>query len=85
MPADVASEIEVFHRFLTVQLTTGSCDLTPEESVAAFREYQQDRERFQRDIQPALEQLDRGEGRTIDFDRLKQEVTQRLADEGITE
>lgn len=77
------ADIRDFHSFLTSQLNSGNCELTPEQSLAAFRQYQEERDRFRKDIQPALDQLDRGEGRTIDFDRLTNEVAQRLTNKGV--
>ena len=48
-------------------------------------QYQRDVQRCREEIQPALDRLSRGEGRPVDFDELEQQVTQRLADEGITD
>ena len=85
MTAQTPSDIQAFHQFLTVQIGNGGCNMTPEESVAEFRRYQEDLKRFKQEIQSALGQLDQGEGREIDFDHLEQQVTERLAEEGITD
>jgi hypothetical protein len=60
-------------------------DLSPEECVEAFCAYQRDLEQLRRNLAPALERYGRGEGREIDYEQLKAEVRQRLADEGITD
>jgi hypothetical protein len=78
-------ELESFHRFLTEQLADGRDDLTVEESVAAFRAYQADLERLRKDIQPAVQRHRRGEGRELDYEAIKDEVTARLAERGITD
>ena len=79
------SELDVFYQFLAEQLRDGASDLSPEQSVEAFRSYQRDLERLKNDIRPAVEQFKRGEGRQLDYDAVKDEVTQRLAAKGITE
>ena len=48
-------------------------------------QYQREVQRCREEIQPGLDRLSRGEGRPVDFDELEQQVTQRLADEGITD
>ena len=48
-------------------------------------QYQHDLRRCREYIQPALDRFSRGEGRPVDFDKLEQQVTQRLADEAITD
>ncbi len=86
MATQVPTELESFHRFLTLQLESGGKDLSPEESLDAFRAYQRDLARLKKDIQPAVERFQRGEGgRELDYDAIKQDVTQRLAERGITD
>lgn len=85
MATNSPSELDVFYHFLAEQLQDGACDLSPEQSVEAFRSYQRDLERLKNDIRPAVEQFKRGEGRQLDYDTVKDEVTQRLAEKGITE
>ena len=55
MATQSPSELESFHEFLTRQLQGGDARLSPEESVKAFRAYQDDLQRFRQDIQPALQ------------------------------
>lgn len=54
-----STEIEDFHDFLTAQLENGILDLTPEESVAAFREYQRTLARDRRGGQAVADQRSR--------------------------
>lgn len=79
------NEIHAFHRFLTARLQDGGSPFTPEESIEAFRQYQKELQQCRDEIAPAIEQLNRGEGREIDFESLKADVTRKLRDEGITE
>lgn len=85
MAAEPPTELETFHRFLTDQLAGGRSDLSPEESVKAFRAYQRELERLKKEIAPAVERSKRGESRELDFEAIKDEVTQRLAQRGITD
>ena len=85
MAAQLPNELESFHQFLTEQLQHGAGELSPEESVKAFRAYQRDRERCREDIRPALERSLRGESEPLDVEGLKARVTKRLADKGITD
>jgi len=85
MAAQLPSEIESFHRFLTEQLERGEVSLSPEASVEAFRAYQRDLERCRDEIRPALERSVRGESEPLDIEALKVRVTERLADKGITD
>ena len=85
MAADLPSELEVFCNFLAEQLQNGDSDLSPEQSVEAFRAHQRDLDRLKQDIRPAVERFKCGEGRQLDYDAVKDEVTQRLAEKGITE
>lgn len=86
MSTQIPSELESFHQFLTDQLAAGGTGLSPEESLEAFRAHQRDLARLKRDIQPAVQRFQRGEaGRELDYDAVKQDVTQRLTEKGITD
>jgi len=85
MSTETQSELELFHRFLSEQLENGESDLSPEESVEAFRAYQRESGRLKEAIRPAVERFKRGEGSELDYEAVKDEVTQRLAEKGITE
>ena len=85
MATEPQSELVWFHRFLSEQLENGASDLSPEESVKAFRAFQRESGRLKKAIHPAVERFKRGEGRELDYEAVKDEVTQRLAEKGITE
>ena len=79
------TELESFHRFLTGQLQGGDAELSPEESVKAFRAYQDDLQRLRQDIQPALERSLHGESEPLDIEDVKARGRKRLAEKGITD
>jgi hypothetical protein len=84
MTTDNASELLVFHRFLGDQIASGTLDLSPEESVEAFRAYQRELERLRNDLKPAIDRLERGEpGLPLNIDDVKRRGRERLAREGI--
>ena len=85
MSTDISSELVAFHAFLGKLLESKDRSLTPEKSVEEFRNYQNQLAQFRRDIQPALEELDRGEGNELDFRQVEKEVLDRLSQEGIAE
>jgi hypothetical protein len=85
MATEPQNELELFHRFLSEQLQTGGSDLSPEDSVKAFRARQRESSRLNKEIQPAVQRFKRGEGRELDYEAVKDQVTRRLADKGITE
>jgi len=78
-----SNDLHNFHHFLGLRLESGPTGLSPEESVQAFRTYQQELMQLQAELKPALDRLDQGEGKEIDFEKLEQEIVQRLAKEGI--
>lgn len=84
MPAENSSELIVFHRFLGDQIAIGSIDLSPEESVEAFRVYQRALKRLQDDLKPAADRFERGEpAPALDIEDVKRRGRERLAREGI--
>jgi hypothetical protein len=86
MSTDQSRKIETFYRFLGERLQEGSVDLSPEESVEAFRAYQRDLERLRKELEPALERLDRGKSaKPLDVEDVKRRGRERLAREGITD
>ena len=72
-------EISVFYGFLGRRIEQGGRSLSPEESVQEFRLYQQELKQFLEETQPAIQQSERGESRTLDVDALMQRVQARLA------
>ena len=85
MATEPPSELELFYRFLSEQLQNGEPELSPEDSVRAFRAHQRESGRLRKEIHPAVERFKRGEGRELDYEAVKEEVTRRLAEKGITE
>ncbi len=86
MASQVPTELESFHRFLTEQLERGGKDLSPEESLNAFRVCQRELARLKQDIQPAVQRsLRGGGGRELDYDAFEQDGARGLAEKGITE
>jgi hypothetical protein len=80
MAADDPSELVAFHRFIGDQIQGGSVDLTPEESVEAFRAYRRDLERLRDDLRPAIDRLQRGEPAIApDIEDVKRRGRVRLA------
>jgi hypothetical protein len=86
MSTDSYREIETFYQFLGERIQEGSVNLSPEESVEAFRAYQRDLKRLRTEIQPALDRFDRGEPATaFDAEDVKRRGRERLAREGIVD
>ncbi len=86
MSTDPCREIETFYQFLGERLLEGSVNLSPEESVEAFRAYQRDLERLRKELEPALDRFDRGESaNSFDAEDVKRRGRERLAREGITD
>jgi len=79
-----SSDLHSFYHFLGLHLEGEPIGLSPEESVRAFRTYQEELSQLRSELKPALARLDRGEGKEIDFDTLEKEIVERLAKEGIT-
>ena len=78
--------IRLPRQFLSDQLLQqGYTTLTPEESVAEFREYQKQLQRLRNELRPALEEHQRGEGSEIDISDIMERNRQRLANQGIIE
>ena len=86
MATDSTTEIEAFHRFLGDQIEGGPVDVSPEESVQAFRAYQRDLERVRNDLGPSIDRFDRVEPASpLDIADVKRRGRERLAREGIVE
>lgn len=84
-PKSAMTEIESFHRFLSEAIQNGGGHLTIDESVAEFRAWQEELQRFNKPLQESLEQARRGEARPLDVDSLKDEIRSELADEGVSD
>jgi hypothetical protein len=86
MSTDSSREIESFYHFLGERIQEGSIDLSPEESVEAFRAYQRDLDSLRKELQPALDRFERGETASpLNSEDVKRRGRERLAREGITD
>jgi hypothetical protein len=86
MSTDPCREIETLYQFLGERLQEGSVNLSPEESVEAFRAYQRDLERLRKELQPALDRFDRREpAKPFDAEDVKRRGRERLARHGTIE
>lgn len=79
------SELQAFCEFTQRALLNGGADLSPEECLADYRAWRAEIEWLKRELQPALERADRGEGRVIDREEFMQTASERLRKEGIPE
>ncbi|MCH7987604.1 MAG: hypothetical protein IID46_00480 [Planctomycetes bacterium] len=82
---EIQTDLEAFHKYVGELLKKGKRKMTVEDSLAGFREYQKDLDRLREEIRPALEQSARGESEPLDIEKLKTEVTNSLAEKGISE
>ncbi len=83
MSTDPCREIEEFYQFLGERLQERSVNLSPEESVEAFRAYQRDLERLRKELEPALDRFERGEPATpFDAEDVKRRGRERLTGVG---
>ena len=82
-----STEFSQFVDFVAQIRDRGVKDLTPEQSVERFREFQEQEKLriFQERNAIAQEQTRRGEAKPLDFDALMSRVRQRLAERGITD
>lgn len=85
MATESESELRAFCDFLQQRLEGGTVELSPEESVEAFRAYQRDLERLRKDVRPALERSLAGESEPLDIEDVKARGRRRFAQRGITD
>ena len=78
-------DMQAFYQFLGRRLEGSGDDLTPEQSVREFRNYQEELQRLREHLATAEQQSARGESSELDIDAVLQRVRQRLTAEGITE
>ena len=83
MSSEAATELYHFHEFLGQQLQGEGTPITVEESVQAFRAYQRDLERFQRDCEPALAESALGQSQPLDVHEIIARGRQRAVAQGI--
>ena len=77
MSTQTSSDLVSFQTFLQHEINRGATERA-EDVLRRFRERQRDLERLRQDIQPALDQLDRGEGEPLDMDAIRKEVLGRF-------
>ncbi len=80
---ETQTDLEAFHKFIGELLKKGKRKLPVEESLVAFREYQQELERLREEIRPALERSLRGESKPFDPEEMKRRVVRELEQRGI--
>ena len=79
-----ANELLAFQSFLAAELENGSC-VSLDQVVARFRAYQDESARFRQRLQTSIDQAQRGEAEELDYEVLKTEILDELAEEGIAE
>ena len=82
---ETQTDLEAFHKFIGELLKKGKRKLPVEESLVAFREYQQELERLREEIRPALERATKGEGKELDLEDILRRGRERLAKEGVSD
>ena len=86
MSTDSRREIEEFYQFLGERIQEGSVDLSPEESVEAFRAYQRDLDRLREGLAASARPSgSRPTATPFDAEDVKRRGRERLAREGITD
>ncbi len=83
--ADVATELEEFHRYLGKWLAAGGGNVSVDALLAGFRLHQDEIRRVREALRPAQERRRRGEDTSIpwDLEAFKAELDRRLAAKGI--
>ena len=82
---ETQTDLEAFHKFVGELLKKGKRKLPVQESLVAFREYQQELERLREEIRPALERAAKGEGKEVDLEDILRRGRERLAKEGVSD
>jgi hypothetical protein len=85
MITSAPTEMEFYQHFLGQQRLQGNAFVSVDESVIAFRKYQQEIAKVRELCQPALEECDRGEYADFNFEEVKARVLSRLDAKGIRE
>jgi hypothetical protein len=84
MSTVLPTELQAFHQFLN-SLIDQAPDMSPEQSVEAFRAYQADHERLREEVRPALERSLRGESEPLDMNDIKSRGRKRMAQRGLAD
>lgn len=85
MSSQLPTELEAFHEFIAQRLRSGHFALSPEEAVVQFRAYEEESVRFQRESHRALRESLDGKTSSLEVEKLKREVRERLSKSGIRE
>ena len=80
-----ASDFREFCDFVVRMRDSGAPDLTPEQSVAQFREDQEKLRHWHERNAISMEQARRGEAKPLDVEAVWSRVKERLAQEGIVD
>jgi hypothetical protein len=84
--SQLPTELESFQLFVRDQLANGGRDVSPEESVRAWRkQYKDELKRLKAELQVAAKQSARGESFDLDLEKFLQQGRERLARKGIVE
>jgi hypothetical protein len=85
MVTSLPTELDSFQYFLGQQRLQGNAFTSIDESVAAFRKYQQEVAKVRASCQPALAECDQGNYADFDFEDVKARVLSKLEAKGIPE
>jgi hypothetical protein len=78
------NELVAFQHFLASELENGSCQ-SLDEIVARFRAYQDEASGFRKHLKRSIDQAEGGEADELDYEALKGEIRDELAEEGVTD
>jgi hypothetical protein len=79
MSTDSASEVSLFHAFLTQRSAEGLLTGSVDEAVQDFRQQQRELDDLRAKLKVGLEQCERGEVTRLDSSVIMERVYQRLA------
>lgn len=83
MSTDEISEKQAFDTFIAEQLGGELNDLSVEQAVAQFREYQRDLDRIRERIALAEEQYNRGNAKPLDDVKFRNRLNMLMDEKGI--
>lgn len=75
---DTTAELEAFHAFLGKCLAAGKINFKLDDSVAKFRAYQHQLERFRSEIAPALDRANQGDVSEFDIEEFLERKTREF-------
>lgn len=77
-PTPAQTDTEAFREFLNQRIDDGLKDLSPEDAVRKFRDYQNELSQFVRQTQESIN--DGSTSSELDIEKLKQRAMQRIAE-----